>query len=231
LAAIRTVDPRTLAFYEPNVIFNDGADTNVGPVGDRRAAMSFHDYCLTSDSGGPTLSCDQFDDLVFQHADAHAASSGDALLMTEFGATGDPTVLTAMTDRADRFMVGWQEWHYCGCDDPTTSGPGTKQAIVFDPSRPPTGANVDNAKLDLLARPHPRAVAGTPTSFGFDGTRKVFTLAYTTARAEGHGSFPAGAETEISVPARQYPGGYSVAVQGGRVVSAPGDPVLRVASC
>jgi endoglycosylceramidase len=82
IKAIRAVEPDRLAFYEPNVIFNDGADTNLADTGDAHAAMSFHDYCLTSDSGGPSAGCQQFDDLVFQHADAHAAKTGDALLLT-----------------------------------------------------------------------------------------------------------------------------------------------------
>jgi endoglycosylceramidase len=231
IKAIRTVDPRTLAFYEPHVLFNDGADTTLPDTGDPNAAMSFHDYCLTADSGGPTLSCHEFDDLVFQNAEKHAAATGDALLLTEFGATGDDAVLIPMADRADRFMVGWQEWHYCGCDDPTTSGPGDKQAIVRDPHKPPEGANLDAAKLKLLSRPYPRTVAGTPTSFGFDVASTTFTLAYKTSRADGKGSFGSDAETEIAVPSRQYPSGHSTTVQGGRILSPPGADVLRVAAC
>ena len=34
--------------------------------------------------------------------------------------------------------------------------------------KPPRGANVNREKLRVLARPYPRAVAGTPRSFGFD---------------------------------------------------------------
>ena len=231
MKAIRTVDPKTLVFYEPQVLFNDGADTNLPDTGDANAGFSFHDYCLTADQGGSTLSCHEFDDLVFQNAEKHAAATGDALLLTEFGATGDDNVLTPMTDRADRFMVGWQDWHYCGCDDPTTSGPGDKQAIVRDPRKPPDGANVDTAKLKLLSRPHPDAVAGTPTSFGFDTATKTFTLNYKLARADGKGSFGPSGETEIAVPDRQYPNGYATTVQGGRILSAPRAGVLRVAAC
>jgi endoglycosylceramidase len=222
IKAIRTVDPDTLAFYEPQVLFNDGADTNLPDTGDAHAAMSFHDYCLTSDSGGPTLSCREFDDLVFQNAEKHAAATGDALLLTEFGATGDEAVLTPMAERADRFMVGWQEWHYCGCDDPTTSGPGDKQAIVLDPHKPPEGANLDEAKLKLLSRPYPQAIAGTPSAFAFDPAKKAFTLTYA---AKGT------AETEVVLPARQYPSGYAAAVTGGRIRSGKGAEVLRVAAC
>src|SRR4051812_48376156 len=231
IRAIRSADPDSLAFYEPNVLFNDGADTNLPDTGDDHAAMSFHDYCLTADSGGSSDGCDTFDDLVFENADKHAAKTGDAVLLTEFGATDDLEVLRGMADRADRFMVGWQEWHYCGCDDPTTSGPGDKQAIVRDPRKPPEGANVDTRKLGALTRPHPRAVAGTPSSFGYDDETKTFRVVWTTRRADGTGAFGADAETEIAVPARQYPGGYGVEVRGGRVRSAAGAAVARVAAC
>ena len=47
--AIRTVDSRTTVFYEPNVIFNNGAQTSVRPSSDN-LAFSFHDYCLTAEA-------------------------------------------------------------------------------------------------------------------------------------------------------------------------------------
>jgi endoglycosylceramidase len=231
IAAIRAADPTTLAFYEPNVIFNDSAKTNLGDTGDPHAAFSFHDYCLTADSGGPDAGCDPLDDTVFANAEDHVKQTGDTLLLTEFGATTDPNVLGGMADRADRFMVGWQEWHYCGCNDPTTSGPGDKQALVIDPKKPPAGANLDTGKLKLLTRPYPQVVAGTPTAYGFDAATKTFKLAYATRRANGKGSFGAGDETEIAVPARQYGDGYAVAVQGATVRSAAGAATLRVAAC
>jgi endoglycosylceramidase len=232
IKAIREVDPTTLAFYEPNVIFNDGAKTHVADTGDKHAALSFHDYCLTADSGGPNSGCDTFDDMVFSNAEEHVAKTGDTLLLTEFGATTDPKVLGGMADRADRFMVGWQEWHYCGCDDPTTSGPGDKQALVIDPKKAPEGDNLDTGKLKLLTRPYPQVVAGTPASYGFDAATKTFKLSYKTARADGHGRFGPGEETAIAVPPRQYPAGhYAVAVLGGTVRSPAGAATLRIAGC
>jgi endoglycosylceramidase len=136
-----------------------------------------------------------------------------------------------MVDRADRDMVGWQEWHYCGCDDPTTTGPGDTQAIVIDPAKPPTGDNLKTAKLAILSRPYPRAVAGTPQSYGFDAASGTFNLAYTTARADGQSTFTAGAETLAVLPARQYPQGYAVTVHGAMIASAPGEMVLRLLAC
>jgi endoglycosylceramidase len=231
VAAIRQADPRVLVWYEPNVIFNNGAATYVDTGGDAHAGFSFHDYCLQEPVTSSNLACDPFDDLVFDNAQAHVAASGDTLLLTEFGASDDASNLQAMVDRADRFMVGWQEWHYCGCDDPTTTGPGDTQAIVLDPAKPPSGDNLKTAKLAILSRPHPRAVAGTPRSYGYDAGSATFTLDYSTARADGTGSFPAGSETLVVLPARQYPKGYAVIVHGASIVSAPGDSMLRLQSC
>jgi hypothetical protein len=127
-------------------------------------------------------------------------------------------------------MMSWQQWHYCECDDPTTSGPGV-QSVVGDAAQPPTGSNVNAEKLAVSSRPYPQAVSGTPEGYGFDDGTKEFRLDYSTARADGSGDFPAGSKTEIFIPQIHYPVGYSVDVQGAEVVSAPGARVLTLASC
>jgi hypothetical protein len=151
--------------------------------------------------------------------------------MSEFGATNDAGNLQAMVDRSDRNMVSWQYWAYCGCNDPSTSGPGAAQAIVLDPAKPPSGANIEAPKLKILSRPYPQLVAGTPKRFAFDPATTTFRLDYTTARANGGAAFPAGAETEIALPARQYPSGYAVAANGAAILSARAAPVLRLTAC
>jgi endoglycosylceramidase len=231
VAAIRQADPRTLIWYEPNVIFNNGAATYVDSGGDAHAGFAFHDYCLTEPITSSNSGCDVFDDLVFANALSHAAATGDALLMTEFGATSDASSLQAMVDRADANMVGWQEWAYCYCGDPTTSGNGNAEAVVLDPSRPPAGDNLVPGTLQILSRPYPQAIAGTPRSYGYDAGSSTFSLDYLTSRADGGGAFPAGAETVVALPARQYPKGYAVTVHGASIVSAPGDLLLRLQSC
>jgi len=224
LAAIRRRDPDTLVFYEPHVLFNDGVPTHLRDTGDANAALSFHDYC------GSGAVCLKRDDRVFANAERHARASGDALLLTEFGATDDQDTLRAMADRGDRFMVGWQEWHYCPCADPTTIGHGARQAIVLDPRKPPDGANVRATKVAVLARPHARAIAGTPTAMRFASRTRRYTLRYRTRRADGLGRFGPTAQTEIALPRRQYRHGYRVRIRGGRVRSRRNAPVLRVSA-
>ena len=234
LTAIRTVDPDTLVWYEPQVLFNNGSDTNLPNFGDDNAGMSFHDYCLASNEGGAGYSdaCRTSDDLVMSNADKRSTNTGDALLLTEFGATDDRDSLLGPLQLADQHMLSWQEWHYCGCDDPTTTGSGDTQAIVLDPAKPPTGDNLKTSTLDVLTRPYPQAVAGVPLQWSFDPDAKKFFLAFDpTKRADAGGSFGRGTRTEIAVPKRAYPDGYAADVRGGSIVSSAGSPVLRVTTC
>jgi endoglycosylceramidase len=227
--AIRRSDRRTVVFYEPHLFFNVGVPTYVAPKG-RRLGFSFHDYCGTHFVHGGYEGCDQFDTMVFDNADAQAARLHDVPLLTEFGATTDQTTLRAVVDRAMRHRTGWQFWAYCGCDDPTTTGPGETQALVYDPARPPTGANVDWAKLQALAVPHPTRVAGTPLRYRFDRDTRTFRLLYSTLRAAGlPGRFRAGSRTTAAVPRLQYPTGYRARVDGAQVLSQPNAQVLRLA--
>ena len=225
-ARIRTADRRTLVFYEPNVLFNGGAPTHIGSLGDPRAGFAFHDYCLTA----PT-NCDGPDNRVFRNAVARANGAGDALLETEFGATNEAGFLEGLVARADRFMVPWLEWAYCGCQDPTTSGPGTVQAIVIDPSKPPAGSNLVMTTLRALVEPYPQVVAGTPTAWSFKRSTRTFTLSYSTTRVAKHERFDAGAVTEIATPALVYGGRYGARVSGGAILSLPGATTLRIGSC
>ena len=129
---------------------------------------------------------------------------------------------------ADQRLISWAMWAYTGVGDITTTGSGNKEALVYDPAKPPVGDNVNTSSLQTLAVPYPQAISGTPKAWSFkDGT---FTFSYSTAKVDGSGSFAAGSLTTISVPAVEYPNGYTVSVTGGHVVSAPEAPQLVVAS-
>ena len=136
-------------------------------------------------------------------------------------------------------MVSWLEWHYCACDDPTTQGPGASQALVINAHKPPRGANVEHAKLAVLSRPYPQAIAGTPHRYSFDPATGVFHLGYSTERAgrpglfrsHGHPLSRRNPSTVIFIPHIHYPHGYSVTVNGGAIASRPGARYLRVIAC
>jgi endoglycosylceramidase len=245
-AAIRSVDRGKLLWYEPNVLFNFGANSSVTGLGDRSAGFSFHVYCSASGPQIPAYtgrSCDSLNDHVFANADAHAQATGDALMLSEFGATDDLATIRRDVQLADRHMVSWEYWHYCECLDPTTSGSGT-QAIVIDPNQPPSGSNVKQAKLDVLAEPYPQVVAGTPTSYAFDPATGRFTLAYSTKgptgknfarrvkrKGKGKRSKSKFRQTQVFLGPARYPGGYTVSVTGGGIASKRKASLLRVIAC
>ena len=231
IGAIRKADRRTLIWYEPQVLFNYGSATNLPPLGDPRLGFAFHDYCLQFNFTGATTSCPTLDDTVFANALARVAKTSDALMETEFGATTNPQVLVPAVQRADQKMVSWLEWAYCGCNDPTTSGPGAQQAIVLDPKKPPTGSNLNLPTLRVLVEPYPQLIAGTPLAWAFNSTSQTFTLKYSTARASGHGSFGRGAVTQVATPAFVYAGRYAVRVSGGAILSRRGASLLQIGAC
>jgi endoglycosylceramidase len=221
ISRIRAVERRHLVFYEPNVLFNFDADTNLPDMGFTRLGMSFHDYCLVGLVSGAPSTCGAVEGAVFDNADAHSHATRDALVLSEYGATDDIPTLRRITGFADQHMVSWQEWHYCGCDDPTTSGPGDTQALVKDPSKRPRGSNVFRNKLKALARAYPQVIAGTPISFSFDPDNRHFRLVYTPRRVSGHGRFDRGV-TVVFLPDVQYPNGYRVKLRGGSLVTPAG---------
>jgi endoglycosylceramidase len=146
-------------------------------------------------------------------------------MLTEFGATNQHPRIQHIVDLADQHLVSWMWWAYCGCDDPTTSGPGDVQAIVKNPRKPPKGSNVIRKKLALLERPYPQVTAGTPTSIDYDSDSGAFSFRYSTKTPDGK-VLPRRSKTTVYVPRRHYPNGYDAQAKGAAVVSKPGSQYL-----
>jgi endoglycosylceramidase len=227
-AAIRSVDPHKTVFFEPNTLFGSTPiPTHLGTVEDPNSAFSFHHYCLTTALfPGTSFGCDWNADIVFGYAQDYLREHNIPGWLSEFGATNNLGAIQASLDGSNRYLFGWSEWAYSGKD--ITSISPEDQALVYDPSKPPVGDNVNFDKLDLLAQPYPQLISGTPNSWSFSGG--VFSFSYSTDQADGSGSFAAGSLTTISVPPSQYPHGYNVSVAGGHVTSDPGASVLTIAS-
>ncbi|MEB3049405.1 cellulase family glycosylhydrolase [Mycolicibacter sp. MYC123] len=226
-AAIRSVDPTTPLIYEPNTLFNEAVPTQLGEVDDPHGVFAFHDYCmLTSISMALNPLCPGYIELLAENGEAYTSKYGVPGFISEFGSGNGAEEATMVMNAADQRMWGWSQWAYNGVPAITGTAPGN--ALVFDPSKPPVGDNVDWPRLEATSAPYAQAVAGTPTSWSFtDGT---FHLSYSTAIAGGTGHFASGSQSQISVPPIQYPDGYQVSVTGGHVVSAAGAPVLIIAS-
>ncbi len=203
---IRANDATHLVFPEPYVLFNFGeAPTNIGLAGgDPNSGMSWHMY--TTDAA--------HEPAVIANAVAWSDRTGGALLNSEWGATNDPTAIARQAGELDDALLPWIFWAY-------------NENIQANMHVPPTDATINTTTADALVRPHPLAVAGTPTAEHFDPASDSLTFDYSTARAGG-GSFACGAVTSIQTPARRYPHGYHVSVTGGVVTSQPGSAQLTV---
>jgi endoglycosylceramidase len=243
IAQIRRAEPQKLVWYEPNVLFNFGADSSIPTLGDPATGFSFHVYCVAGTIMIPAfngLGCDALDERVFENADRYSAATGDTLMMSEFGATDDLATIASNVEQADRHLVSWEYWHYCECQDPTTQGSGV-QAVIVDPSLPPTGSNVKRQKLDVLSQPYPEVIAGTPSHWTFQPASRTFQLTYST-RGPGGKKFARRIrkrskravkvrQTEIFLGRARYPKGYRVSVRGGAVTSKRRAAVLKVVAC
>ncbi|HVN64251.1 MAG TPA: cellulase family glycosylhydrolase, partial [Candidatus Binataceae bacterium] len=89
IPAVRGADPKHMIWFEPFSTFNYGVPTSVAPPSDPNLGFSFHDYSLCAALGVP--SCDPVAEAeaVLSNAIAYSASTGDALLETEFGGGTD----------------------------------------------------------------------------------------------------------------------------------------------
>jgi endoglycosylceramidase len=231
--AIHAVDPKHIAFVEPWVTFDYSAPTYLGKVGRGPVGFSFHPYCLAAlnlpvpDAGPVRTFCDEAaEGRTFDNAESQIDASGQVPLVTEFGATSDPAELATITRMSDEHAMGWLNWAYCECGDPT--GAGSIESLVYDANKPPTGKNVNAGNLAILERPHPLVVAGTPELIRYDPETQEFYLRFSTKQPDGRRA--ARGKSKIYLPKLAYANGYRARVFGADVESAPNAPVLRIRS-
>jgi len=217
IGAIRQADPTRLVVYEPNLLFDYGAATNVDPPKDPHLVFGFHDYCLgaLAPGGSESSGCATEDPQALQNAIAYGQRSGNGLLLGEWGGLSGPVDTARMVALADQYLLPWSYWDYGN--------------VVRDPSRPPTGTNVNSAQLRLLVRPYPQTVAGTPKSIVFDPATRQFTTTFTTTLPDGR---PAGAlSSDVFIPRLQYPNGYRVTVAGAGILPSTDPQHLELRAC
>ena len=226
-AAVRAVDPKTIAFYEPHIYFDSGVPSwlrapasTSGPSG-----LAFHDYCLPAAlSGQPDAesqssgyaACPALDDAVFANAERAATAMGVPPLFDEFGDTQDLNQIQRVIALADSNLTGWIYWGYKDwVDDPGGQGSGP----LFDDSD--DDGTLRKTKLAVLSQPYPMATAGTPMTEHYDPAADTFTYTYAPDRSIS-------APTVIFTSPLHYPHGYAVSVTGARVTSSPGARYLEL---
>ena len=228
IAQIRTVDKRRIIWVEPHVIFNDGVQTRLGLLGglkDPRLGLSWHQYCttagLTHSSGGKAgPDCDVQGNLVGSNVDSALMTLHMTGLLTEFGASDDLPDIARVTTLADKHLSGWEYWHYKEWSDPTTESQTSGGQGLF--TKDSDLSSLKQAKADILIRPYPRVVAGIPNKVLFTPSTRRLELDYSAVRGA----------TELYLPKRHYPHGYTVAVSTAsaraRVISRVGAELLEV---
>lgn len=221
IAAIRAVDPSRLLMYEPQVIANQGAATSIGDLGDPNLAFAPHLYC----SERPQLpSCESRRPRALDNAVRQASAGGDALFVGEFGATDDMASLARDVDLLDRRMVPWSEWAYFN-EDPCCERP--HEGLVRSLAAPPSGDNVKQDKLAILARPYPLFTAGTPQGWTWDADARLFRVSWTTAKVGG-GRFGVRGVSELVLPVAAFPGRFRVGLSGAKIRGSKTSRRLRV---
>jgi endoglycosylceramidase len=191
-ARLAQADPGKTLFFEPLAYLNPGLPSKVGPLGPLRAAYFPHYYQMKVHEGQPY----DGDASPMRHAVAlrlrEAAAWRHPLLFGEIGVPagveGATEYLADLLDILEKDRIGWFYWAY------DRGGPQGFNLLASDGTEYPV--------LDVLVRTHPVRTAGDLTRFGTDAASGVFELVWTESGATG--------PTEIAVPRRRWPQGFSV---------------------
>jgi endoglycosylceramidase len=202
---IRSVAPTWVAFLEPFSFRNIGGTTRLTPFSFGDVVYAPHSYDRDAESGmgfDPSHRAPLMMNVASLATEAKGLNA--ALWIGEYGGNPDsPGIadyMTAQYDAAGAASAGAMYWAY---DE--SGGYGLLN---------PDGTE-KKALLDVVVRPYPERVAGTPSTYGFDATTKTFTVTYapdTNIKAP----------TVLSIPARVYPSGYMVECGGCASTQSPG---------
>lgn len=195
--AVRQVAPHWVAFLEPSASRNIGLPTRLVPFPFPNVVYAPHSYDASAEQGkGFDPANREVLMAKLQAMNDEAASLQAALWIGEYGAMasspGTREYMDAQYDGMASVVAGSAYWSYDRSD-----GYG-----LLDPS----GAEKTEL-LDVIVRPYPQRIAGTPVEAGFDEATRELVVRYVADPALS-------APTEIAVPSRVYPGGYGVECGG-----------------
>ncbi|MDP2343468.1 MAG: cellulase family glycosylhydrolase [Deltaproteobacteria bacterium] len=196
---VRAAAPHWLAFLEPMSLSNLGRATRLEPFPFDDVVYAPHSYDNSAEQGEGFDAAKRDGILTkLQTLKAEAHALGAALWIGEYGGVADhPGITPYMDAEYDAFasvFAGSTYWDFSRGD-----GYGISNA---DGSEKP-------ALWDVLVRPSPERIAGTPGSWAYDETTGTFTLSWLAAGV---------APSLVHVPARAYPAGFVVDVSGGSAV-------------
>jgi endoglycosylceramidase len=204
--AVRTVDPFHPVYVEPFSLFNVGNAQTRLPGRGSPNVLATHVYGLDTTGEANAKAMDA--------TVAAAERDGAPAIVTEWGAVNDPVELDRTQNQLDSHLLPGIFWSYNG-------------HVTTDSHQPLVPPNVNATVLDVLSRPYPSIVNGTPESLAYRETTHTLDLVFSTRRPDGRTASPR-AGTAIMVPERAYPGGYAVTATGADVTSAPCAPTLTL---
>lgn len=223
IPTIESADPNHLVFIEPDIYTTSGKRPNLlGPMNYRSLVFNFHVYCShrSPRTGAPTSLKECVNQQIVAmgrrqqervRLSTPAQPGGPAWFMSEFGATRNLALLTAVTANADALNLGWSYWAWKYYNDPTGS---SQESLVSNSGKLEPSASV-------LSRTYPQVVSGIPVGYYFDPTTGTFSLTFSPLR-NVH------TPTSIFVSASHYPNGYCAKATDGTIVSSPGASHLLV---
>lgn len=203
--AVREVAPHWLAFLEPSSMSNLGRGTQLAPMSFDDVVYAPHSYDNGAESGDPFEEANREQILEkLQTLADEARALGAALWVGEYGGDSDnPGITPYMDAEYDAFasvFAGSSYWDYSRGDGyGIENDDGSEKTVLWD----------------VLVRPAPERIAGTPRAWSFDEATRVFEVSWTSTGA---------AQSTLRVPARAYPTGFAVEVEGG-THSVDGDVV------
>ncbi|MHA7833693.1 MAG: cellulase family glycosylhydrolase [Algiphilus sp.] len=199
-AAVRSQDPDAIVFYEPQFTFSSGAKTalRAPPEEVRPAGLSFHDLCVAR-AVRQIIDNEGFGTFLEQACDPFHTQ----VYINAFEASRRMDVTPFMTE-----VLSANERDTAGLECLLERAEDNKMS--WNVGQYPSDSNNNTV---VLARTFPRAVAGEIERYRFDPRDASFELVYQPDPAIT-------APTLIGVPVEiHYPLGYSVEVEGGRVLS------------
>jgi endoglycosylceramidase len=232
IAAIRSTRDEHLIFPE-GVAQNAQQQPSLPAFSDPQTAFNWHYYCEASqvlpDPTGRLTNeyCPSEDASAFANMDAYAGRLGLPWIVSEFGANDADAEYADEVDLMGARFLSWMYWMYYGY--PTEAYNPPTEGLLIDDNEPGSEANAKQPKLNALVVPYPQAIAGTPESYAFERSTNTMTMTYSTHAVPG-AHLNAGALTQIFVPRRKYPTGYTVQVSGAKVVSSPTAPWVELAA-
>lgn len=225
VATVRSVDPDAITWIEPPALAPVVAPLLLPATGDpRRSGLAFQADCGLAAAASPDAAaqpCGALQAGALDRAGAWSAAAKRPALLTGGAALRRGATASGMRGLADARMVSWLRWSYA--DVP--SAPGAQPGVVHDLARPPTGDNVDEARLQALDAPHPRLVAGTPERWSLSATTGVFRASWSTTLPSGEPAAD-GAVSEVWLGRRHFPAGFRLTVTGASVVRRTADRVV-----